>query len=258
MGSKLLADYLVLGYDNDELLSILDVIQQSEYSTFPAELHKKVRNLFTIGLGNINRLFPKVGVKSSSTNPEDYISKWLKRYYNAYTHRQSTLSAKPKGSSNDPALSLIVQSNRNYDNKRTHQALTDHNLFMSAENIQGALLEEYINIHAEKDGWIWAEGETMRACDFVRLDPVTYIPELIQIKNRDNTENSSSLAIRAGTQIKKWNRLKTKRKDNQPYPVFQWKMLNKMMKISPNNLMSEDNYRNFLQQVAINNNNLLT
>lgn len=72
-----------------------------------------------------------------------------------------------------------------------------HNLFMSAENIQGNLLEEYISVSTRPYGWIWCNGNVLRAIDFCSSDGAV----LLQIKNKSNTENSSSSAIRTGTTI---------------------------------------------------------
>lgn len=257
MASKVLADYLNEGYTADDFLKALAVVLEQNYSSKPNYELQTVKTLFSIGLGNINKLFPRVGVKTTSEDPKDYIERWVHRYFHARANRPSKSKANPKGSANDPALPVIVKETKRYTTKQMQQAIKDHNLFMNAENIQGALLEEYINSCAIKDGWIWAEGETMRACDFVRFNPITRIPELVQIKNRDNTENSSSSAIRQGTQIIKWNRLKTRHRAGKPYPVFQWDKLNEIMKISSDNLMSEEGYNKFLAKVAQANAHLL-
>lgn len=257
MASKVLADYLNEGYTADDFLKALDVVLTQNYPNKPDNEKQTVKSLFSIGLGNINKLFPRVGAKATSEDPTDYIERWVHRYFHARTNRPSKSKANPKGSANDPALPVIVKETKRYTSEQIQQAIKDHNLFMNAENIQGALLEEYINSCASKDGWIWAEGETMRACDFVRFNPITHIPELVQIKNRDNTENSSSSAIRQGTQIRKWNRLKTRHKAGKPYPEFQWDKLNEIMKLSSENLMSEKGYNSFLAKVAQDNTHLL-
>lgn len=53
-----------------------------------------------------------------------------------------------------------------------------HNLFMSAENVQGNLLEEYISVSTRPYGWIWCAGNTLRAIDFCSSDGAV----LLQIK----------------------------------------------------------------------------
>lgn len=255
--SKLLADYLNDGYSVQEIIETFESVQSQEYAEESKELRDKVKQLFLIGLSNINTMFPKVGVDPTSKNPKDYIKKWLHRYYRAHSKRPSLSSARPKNSANDPALPIIVQETKGYNTQQIEQAVKDHNLFMNAENVQGNLLEEYIDSKAQNNGWIWAEGKTLRACDFCRKSPSVGLPEYVQIKNRDNTENSSSSAIRRGTQITKWYRLKTRHKNKMPYPEFQWDNLNKIMSISNENKMSEEDYDAFLKQVGNKNSHLL-
>ena len=81
---------------------------------------------------------------------------------------------------------------------------------MSIENIQGHLLEEYIarNICVPPFNFIWLDGEIVKAADFA-----LYLPSpdaetedtlyLLQIKNKYNTENSSSVTVRIGTSVKR-------------------------------------------------------
>jgi hypothetical protein len=83
-----------------------------------------------------------------------------------------------------------------------------HRLSMQAENIVGKLLERYVATLLERKGWIWCCGETMRSVDFIK--DASGEEELLQIKNRDNSENSSSSAIREGTTIKKWYRINSR------------------------------------------------
>ena len=86
---------------------------------------------------------------------------------------------------------------------------------MSAENILGLLLEEYLSINLRPGGWHCAWGETIKSVDFVNEDG-----SLLQIKNRSNSENSSSSAIRNGTKIEKWYRIKADRIE------YMWESLN--------------------------------
>jgi hypothetical protein len=64
-------------------------------------------------------------------------------------------------------------------------------------------------------GWIWCSGSLVKAVDFVR-PPANGRGDcyrLLQVKNRDNSENSSSAAIRDGTNIEKWFRTYSQRPD---------------------------------------------
>lgn len=82
-----------------------------------------------------------------------------------------------------------------------------HPLAMGAENLVGDLLERYLARILEGElGWIWCSGNVVRAADFIRRSKSETGWTALQVKNRDNSENSSSSAIRKGTEIKKWFR----------------------------------------------------
>jgi hypothetical protein len=83
---------------------------------------------------------------------------------------------------------------------------------MGAENFVGELLERYIAEGLEPYDWVWVSGSIVKAVDFIH--PPTKKNSkwtILQVKNRDNSENSSSSAIRAGTEIKKWFRTFSKK-----------------------------------------------
>lgn len=86
-----------------------------------------------------------------------------------------------------------------------------HQLSMAAENIVGDLLERYIASVLEPRGWAWCAGSTVRSVDFVRPASRSEPLILLQVKNRDNSENSSSSAVRDGTPIVKWFRAFSRR-----------------------------------------------
>ena len=79
-----------------------------------------------------------------------------------------------------------------------------HKAAMAAENIVGDILERYLAERLESEDWVWCSGSVVRATDFIRYENGRW--RSLQIKNRDNSENSSSSAIRAGTEIEKWFR----------------------------------------------------
>lgn len=129
-----------------------------------------------------------------------------------------------------------------------------HNLFMAAENIQGGLLEEYIAESVKAFGWVWCAGEILAAADFCKTDGSLFL----QIKNKDNTENSSSSKIRNGTEIRKANRLRTRTKDGKPYADYEWTKINKIINEGLDEKaekceMSEEKYQEFLTTVITNN-----
>mgnify|MGYP003588750146 FL=1 len=99
----------------------------------------------------------------------------------------------------DTAVSVILQQCCNFTEAQTEQIKVEHQLSMSAENLVGALLERYIAQILEPHGWVWCAGDFVRAIDFIKYNQSTELWEAVQVKNRDNTENSSSSAIRQGT-----------------------------------------------------------
>jgi len=116
-------------------------------------------------------------------------------------------SPKPPATVSDPLVSVILNTYFDVDEDGLDQAARQHSLSMQAENVIGAVLERYIAEHLEPTGWIWCSGEVVKKVDFVRRSVAS--PDrwqALQIKNRDNSENSASKAIRDGTQILKWHR----------------------------------------------------
>src|SRR5690606_16648223 len=110
----------------------------------------------------------------------------------------------------DDAVSVILQECCGFTEMQTEKIKVEHQLSMSAENLVGALLERYIAQVLEPHGWVWCAGDFVRAIDFIKYNKSTKLWEAVQVKNRDNTENSSSSAIRHGTTIEKWFRTYSK------------------------------------------------
>lgn len=115
----------------------------------------------------------------------------------------------------DDAVSVILQQCCGFSEVQTAQIKLEHQLSMSAENLVGALLERYIAQVLQPHGWVWCAGDFVRAIDFVKWDASRNLWEAVQVKNRDNTENSSSSAIRHGTTIQKWFRTYSKASRNR-------------------------------------------
>lgn len=224
----------------------------------------QLKLILMIALNNRD-LFPNISMGSVSFAPtkeeylvKEYLQKWVDRYYQAILNPPSKRCAKPKSSCSDPAIKLLVQISQQINDETALIEERYHNLFMSAENIQGSLLEEYINSKISLLGWIWCAGNTLRAVDFCYYDG-SY---LLQIKNKNNTENSSSSNIRVGTEIKKWYRLKTRRENGKNIPDFCWSKLNNIINSCNDSInksiVSEEDYMKFLKNCAINNHQLIT
>ena len=107
----------------------------------------------------------------------------------------------------DEMVSVILREYFDIPEADLERAKREHLLSMRAENLVGGLLERYLASILEPRGWVWCSGAMVKAVDFVK-PPATEGGHwrLLQVKNRDNSENSSSSAIREGTTIEKWFR----------------------------------------------------
>lgn len=219
----------------------------------PADLHI----IFDIALSD-KSLFPNINLTGGEQNYERYIERWVKSYVDADRTPPSTRIATPKSSCSDPAIKTIVQVSTAVNDTDAIQQERHHILFMSAENIQGNLLEEYIALNVRQHGWLWCKGNVIRAVDFCTQNASVFL----QIKNKSNTENSSSSAIRAGTQIQKWYRLGTKTVHGVLTPAYKWSTLNDIINdqsiIGGGCMMTEDAYLNFLRNATQNNPRIIT
>lgn len=204
--------------------------------------------------------FPGINIPAHPTIAE-YISRWVASYVMAKNSLPSTRISSPKSACSDPAVKKIVQTTQAISVEEANQQEKHHNLFMSAENIQGNLLEEYIAECVKPYGWIWCTGNILRAVDFCNSDG-SY---LLQVKNKSNTENSSSSNIREGTSIEKWYRLGTRTLSGKKVPDYKWSVLVRIISDHrtqgeklPDCLLCEQEYHRFLYRVAMTNKALIT
>jgi hypothetical protein len=114
----------------------------------------------------------------------------------------------------DPAVDTVLEAIGTVPKNQLPLYSQYHRLSMAAENKIGTLLEEYLAEHLEPKGWFWCCGNIIKGVDFFRAgQPVT----LLQVKNRDNSENSSSEKIRellrkegCPVEIQKWHRCQSR------------------------------------------------
>lgn len=146
--------------------------------------------------------FPKIGrLRPEGEALPAYLKLYIERYYRA---REQRLEFRAVGTIPDPAVDVILQA---FIGTSDLSVVSEHHRqSMAAENLLGLLLERYIAEQLEPQGWVWCAGNTVRSVDFLSGDLST----ALQVKNRDNSENSSSSAIRQGTSIKKWHRINSK------------------------------------------------
>ena len=230
------------------------------------KLYKQVKKNMEISNKNLDAIFQVAMLDRKALFPnqnkdteKDCLKKWIKQYITSTENLPSSHIGSTKSTCSDPALAVIFKVAFDSNDEEIKTMELNHNLFMSAENIQGELLEEYIARNIEKYDWIWCSGNTLRAVDFCKRDGSA----LLQIKNKDNTENSSSTAIRNGTEIKKWHRLKTIKKDKIPIPSYRWDKLNDFInqdldKDAELCSMSEEDYQDFLKKVVTRNPDIIS
>lgn len=204
-------------------------------------------------------LFPDAYKKEDLT-PKTYLSRWITSYCSEIISPPHAKIANPKSSCSDPAIRHIIRISQNISEDTIVHMEHVHNLFMSAENLQGGLLEEYIAVCTRPYGWIWCAGSTMKSIDFCTCNGI-----FLQIKNKSNTENSSSSTVRDGTTIHKWVRLSTVHRNKKPIPRYNWEKLNSFVnehktcgyQLSPCN-MSENGYISFITALISNNHYIIT
>lgn len=248
MGNKTITDF---SNNKDEIRSAFKKLKTN------IKITDNLNIIFETALRNLY-LFPNKILSDDEQNLESYLKKWCLSYTDFILPSKRSKNA--KGTCSDPAIIEMIKiySECTDDQAKLESAI--HDMFMAAENVQGNLLEEYIADRTKKFGWVWCYGETLRSVDFCSHDG-NY---LLQIKNKNNTENSSSSAIRIGTPVKKWFRLGSKRVEGIYVPDFKWDTLNEI--INENRIpdignekckMSEEDYYSFLKQVLKNNPYLL-
>lgn len=124
----------------------------------------------------------------------------------------------------DHAVSVILGAWYNIPEERWDQVKREHQYSMVAENLVGEFLERYIDYICRLNdiGWVRAWGDVVKSVDFIKKDVDGW--RLLQIKNRDNSENSSSQRVRDGTTIEKWFRTFSKTGatnwENFPDPIL--------------------------------------
>lgn len=196
--------------------------------------------LVNFGLQSENlEVFTKIGKLSMTPNSSEqevhaYFGAFAKSYHSG---RHERLLLKEVGTVADPAVDVILAAFAKITDEDTLALGRQlHRQAMAAENLLGALLERYLAHELEPHGWIWCAGNTIKAVDFISED----FSLALQVKNRSNSENSSSAGIRRGTTIKKWYRVNanTGRTNWEKFPA------------SPTVPLSEERFHAFIHAYA--------
>lgn len=209
-----------------------------------------LQKLFSFALENDISLFT---ANSVDVNKEPYfmVVDYLKNWRSNYIKNRENLAIESplkNYGEKDEALTNRVLAVTQVDENVLKEYIEGHFLFMSAENKNGVILEEYLAEILEPYGWIWCAGSTYRAVDFCYLGEK---PILLQVKNKYNTENSSSSAIRTGTIIQKWNRLnRPKAATGKDRPLPNWERLHKIVNANDDlaKHLTEEKYLEFIRE----------
>lgn len=151
---------------------------------------------------------------ASATTPKDvasYLTALLKGYFKK---RESRVTLNDVRTIPDPAVDAVLENFAEVKPIDLSVISKHHRLSMAAENKVGDLLELYLAEQLEPKGWFWCCCNIIKGVDFFKPgSPVT----LLQVKNRDNSENSSSEQIRdlllehgCPVKIQKWHRCVSK------------------------------------------------
>jgi SinI restriction endonuclease len=187
---------------------------------------------------------PGLAVKLERQTPELVAQAWLKKYRSGFENRISQRTSNPPGTVADPIVDTIVGARLSGLNaKQLSQIKFAHRLSMSAENILGLLLEEYLAEMLGKYGWHCCWGEVVRHVDFCHEQGA-----LLQIKNRSNSENSSSSKVRLNQPIEKWYRVDARTGS------YQWSYFNQQYQTDR---FSEAGFIDFVQRVLSENSGAL-
>lgn len=187
---------------------------------------------------------PGLSPTLKGNTPEGLAQSWLKKYCDSYENRISRRISQPLGTVADPIVNTIINARLTHlTADHLEQIKYAHRLSMSAENIQGLILEEFLAEQLSEYGWYCCWGESVRHVDFCNVDG-----SLLQVKNRSNSENSSSSRVRINQPIEKWYRVDART------GLYRWSYFNDKYGTAR---FSEENFAMFVQQILIRNPNAL-
>ena len=189
----------------------------------------------------------------SGGDEKEAVTKWVNRYLNAKDNRKSIHTALPPKTVPDPAIDLpLTIKLESLDKKEINKIIDAHRLSMNLENLIGSLLEEYIFENLKTMGWSLAWGSSLKSTDFVvEKNSKLYF---WQIKNRSNSENSSSKRVRseakkAGVIIELWYRTDAYTGETK------WDELNDQIKVRYKDVvtLNENSFQDYIKKVSRNN-----
>lgn len=187
--------------------------------------------------------------RNKNMRSDDYIKRWCENFNSGYASDPLTISF---GSSTvpDSLIDEMLKYFTSEDDESIKKMSYGHIIGMKMENISGYLLERYLAENLKKYGWVCCYGETMRAVDFCNSKF-----DLLQVKNSDNSENSSSKAIRdfiKSGKIKVWFRRFSTKKGK-----YNWEALRELVGGQDDTALSEQKYREYIKSILTENRKII-
>lgn len=186
-------------HQSDALIKMAITAAKEKLKTLKFVPGQPVYEVFATG-AKFPECFKKPGKKDLKV--EDYIARWLHDYEKAYDKRPSKRPSNPMKTKADPLINRMLEHALGKTAAEVDAIIEHHRYGMAAENILGHLLEEYVANATLENGWHCAWGSTLLDVDFC-----SKAGDLLQVKNRSNSENNASKRVRDGTEIKKWHRI---------------------------------------------------
>ena len=169
------------------------------------DIEISLRQSFITIIKYLNQFPENLSVRSKKNIPdiktENGITQLAVSYFNGF--HSPTVPKLPQ-TVPDEMVSFIMEIVFKHSKEETEEIKKTHLESMASENAVGTLLERYLDSVLRENGWAWCCGNFVKAIDFIKFDNGVWFE--LQIKNRSNTENSSSSKIREGTSIHKWYR----------------------------------------------------
>ncbi|WP_353258344.1 SinI family restriction endonuclease [Prochlorothrix hollandica] len=211
----------------EELLEFFEFIVSAEQEQL-SDSHKVILNACHKN--------PELSPGLRSPIKDNLVVLWLNKYKKGLQNRISSRISKKPQTVSDPVIKTIISTRLEYLSAQDlDKIIGAHRLSMSAENILGLLLEEFLATKLYQYGWHCCWGEVLRHVDFCHQDG-----SLLQVKNRSNSENSSSSRVRINQPIEKWHRVDART------GLCQWSLFNERFNVDD---FSEISFVSFIQDI---------
>lgn len=143
----------------------------------------------------------RAGIQLALVQDEAAIRNYVRQLLRSYfAKRKTRISLSDVQTVPDPAVDAVLEAFGHVPRGELKAFSERHRKSMAAENKIGDLLETYLASVLEPRGWIWCCGNLLIGVDFFRpalaVGKQVSEPALLQVKNRSNSENSSSKRIR--------------------------------------------------------------